>query len=225
MEGMNILKTEILPLFEITRKSKNVEPNQLIQTDLNEYALYVDLKDIYLNKDQFHTILINHQKLEYTIPLHYHQIVLQGKGYYYQDIVIKIYSCKNSSFFRINGSDLLTCVRVKYSELVNSDPIKIRHLDDEELEIQCKIGQSLIKIPNKGLPTADRNRGALYCLIKLIDDEDESEVKENNLNRQSFDEEEYQHFLDILNYHDHSNITMVDSIVQNENNKDQKDFL
>ena len=76
---MDILKNEILPLFEITcvdRESSPSETNSLIQTDINQYSLYVDLKDIYLNRQQSHKIEIADNILTYTIPLHYHENVL-----------------------------------------------------------------------------------------------------------------------------------------------------
>jgi len=215
---MNILKKEILPLFEITRRGKSVEANQLIKTDLNEYALYVDLEDIYLQKDQFHQILINHQKLEYTIPLHYHQIILQGKGYHYQDLVIQIYSIKHPKFFRVNSNDLLTCCRVSPKQFKTGLAI-IKHLDEEEIEIDLTQGH-IIKINDKGLPTADRSRGALYVLVEIIPEKDsdkvldgsenesndDKSVNESNDDSQTLSDLQYNLFAEILNYHQNSNV-------------------
>lgn len=111
---MDILHREILPLFEGSKKNSNVgEINTLIQTATNEYSLYVNLTDIYHRRAQNHEIhsTLNEQtethKKTYNIPIHYHEIILRGKGVYYQNAIINIYSLRHPKFLRVNTSDLL----------------------------------------------------------------------------------------------------------------------
>ena len=89
--SLQILKKEILPLFEILDCSDGNQTNNLISTGLNRYSLYVDLEDVYQRKSQRHQIESSGQNwLEYNIPLHYHEIVMRGKGIYYEDVKINI---------------------------------------------------------------------------------------------------------------------------------------
>lgn len=200
---MEILKNEILPLFEMTRighRGKVIEPNQLIQTDLNEYSLYVELRNIYLNQEQSHQIMVNNKRMEYTIPLHYHEIVLQGKGYYYQDIKINIYSLQDPNFIRVNRNDLLTFCRLTRSDW-SYNQYTLIHLDGEVIQIE--LGEDNIsmlrKIPQKGLPNENGGRGCLYLWLDLIDEES-PEVRD----------QEKAILLEILNYHENSNVKLND---------------
>ena len=45
---MDILKNEILPLFEVTQSPSIISNSNdlLVETSINHYSLYVDLKDI-----------------------------------------------------------------------------------------------------------------------------------------------------------------------------------
>jgi len=131
---MEILKREILPLFELTgKKERECVSDKLMNTDVNKYSLYVNLKDIYLNNSQTHQIIIADKILEYTIPLHYHEIILQGKGYQYDDIQINIYSKRDPDYIRVNSNDLLY---IWIDVNINQDDIK-----DEMYKINDQINE------------------------------------------------------------------------------------
>ena len=196
---MDILKNEILPLFEITcvdRESSPSETNSLIQTDINQYSLYVDLKDINI--------------LTYTIPLHYHEIVLSGKGYYYGDIVINIYSVFNPEFIRVNQHDILAYRKVSLKQYTCDEKKEyiLTHIDGEtEVKIQMENGQRLYKVEDLGLPRADRTRGALYI---WLDPEDSSCGENDSVTREKTEgsSSDIKMLLEILNYHTNSNVVL-----------------
>ena len=210
---MDILKNEILPLFEITcvdRESSPSETNSLIQTDINQYSLYVDLKDIYLNRQQSHKIEIADNILTYTIPLHYHEIVLSGKGYYYGDIVINIYSVFNPEFIRVNQHDILAYRKVSLKQYTCDEKKEyiLTHIDGEtEVKIQMENGQRLYKVEDLGLPRADRTRGALYI---WLDPEDSSCGENDSVTREKTEgsSSDIKMLLEILNYHTNSNVVL-----------------
>jgi hypothetical protein len=166
---MDILKNEILPLFEVTQ-STNLSDSQdlLIETSLNQYSLYVDLKDVYLNKSQQHTIQIDENILQYTNPLYYYEIILSGKGHHADDITINIYSKLNPDFLRVNVHDLLTYRKVALNQYKTDSELKFTHIDDQsEVVVKITMGQKLYKIPDLGLPRPDRTRGNLYVWLDL----------------------------------------------------------
>ena len=129
--SLQILKKEILPLFEILDCSDGNQTNNLISTGLNRYSLYVDLEDVYQRKSQRHQIESSGQNwLEYNIPLHYHEIVMRGKGIYYEDVKINIYSLRHEKYIRVNDSDLLYFQNVDHDTWTQSE-YKITKLDGE----------------------------------------------------------------------------------------------
>lgn len=233
---MEILRNEILPLFEnIQPKDKIFQTNKLINIGINRYELYVDLKDIYLNKSQTHLIDIYDKRLEYTIPLHYHEIILQGKGYHHQDIQIDIYSKRCSNYIRVNSNDLLYIKKLSLNEWIN-DTYTFKHFDTEDITINLR-SPKLHKILNKGLPKSNNTRGHLYILIDLNLDPSDLIITHNtntintttdttnvtdNTNDStdstdtadfSFNEKynqrediELEYLLEILNYHPNSNV-------------------
>lgn len=172
---MDILKNEILPLFEVTQSPSIISNSNdlLVETSINHYSLYVDLKDIYLNKSQQHTIQIDETILQYTIPLHYYEIILSGKGHYQEDIVINVYSKLNPNFVRVNVHDLLTIRPMSFFQYKNTDVLKFMHIDDHSMvSVELVPGQKLYKISNLGLPKPDKTRGNLYVWVDLIDSVD-----------------------------------------------------
>jgi len=225
---MEILKREILPLFELTgKKERECVSDKLMNTDVNKYSLYVNLKDIYLNNSQTHQIIIADKILEYTIPLHYHEIILQGKGYQYDDIQINIYSKRDPDYIRVNSNDLLYFKKISIEEWKMNE-YTFKHLDGEEITINLK-APKLQKIPDKGLPKADHSKGYLYIWIDVNINQDDIKDEMYKINDQINEEQqrfrkeqeyknresvEKDYLLEILNYHSNSNIIFKD----NENN-------
>lgn len=189
---MEILRKDILPLFEITRKRDIIcQSNKLINNEINKYLLYVDLKDIYLNKCQTHQIKIHDKILEYTIPLHYHEIIIQGKGYQHEDIIINIYSKRDENYIRVNSNDLLYVKKLTVDEWKKGIYV-FKHLDDEEIIINLK-APKIQKIDNKGLPMADNKRGCLYVWIDVNicnDDIKDNDMKEDVEDKENENEQE-----------------------------------
>lgn len=197
---MDILKNEILPLFEITRKSQTTTTNNLIQTASNEYSLYVDLSDIYHKRSQTYEIITNQQSKMYTIPLQYHEIVLRGKGSYYEDLTINIYSLKHPEFLRINTSDLFLYRKLSSDEW-NTGQYVFEHLSGEQMTVNLKptTNQILTKISHEGLPVprAEYSRGSLYVWL----------IRED-LNDENTTSGELELLLEMLNYHPNSNVVL-----------------
>ena len=195
--SLQILKKEILPLFEILDCSDGNQTNNLISTGLNRYSLYVDLEDVYQRKSQRHQIESSGQNwLEYNIPLHYHEIVMRGKGIYYEDVRINIYSLRHEKYIRVNDSDLLYFQNVDHDTWTQSE-YKITKLDGEEHEIKLDPEQHFYFQVEEELglpmPKSDIKRGKLYIVL----------IRGNQSNQP------YQNMLlEILNYHNNSNVTL-----------------
>lgn len=195
--SLQILKKEILPLFEILDCSDGNQTNNLISTGLNRYSLYVDLEDVYQRKSQRHQIESSGQNwLEYNIPLHYHEIVMRGKGIYYEDVKINIYSLRHEKYIRVNDSDLLYFQNVDHDTWTQSE-YKITKLDGEEHEIKLDPEQHFYFQVEEELglpmPKSDIKRGKLYIVL----------IRGNQSNQP------YQNMLlEILNYHNNSNVTL-----------------
>ena len=120
----------------------------MIQTELNQYSLYVDLKDIFQQNSQNHLIESSNQsRIQYNIPLHYNEIVLRGKGIYYEDVRIKIYSLRHEKFIRINDSDLLLYELIS-NEKWQTGVFEFTHLSDETLEITLPKNKNHLLIKN-----------------------------------------------------------------------------
>lgn len=197
---MEFLKSEILPLFEITRKTTAASPNDLIRTGLNTYELYVELGDIYHKRSQSHQIeSFNQEMIEYTIPLQYHEIVLRGKGAFYENVTINIYSLRHLEYLRINTSDLFLYKKLS-EEQWSQEKYEFEHLSGDKITIELdqSKNQSLSKISDQGLPVprSDHLRGNLYIWLIKENETDDSTNNEVDL------------LLEMLNYHPNSNVTI-----------------
>jgi len=190
---MDILKNEILPLFEVTQSSLSNSNNQLIETSINQYSLYVDLIDVFLNKSQQHTIQINENTLQYTIPLYYPEIILSGKGHYKSDIIINVYTKLNPDFVRVNIHDLLTFrpgavsphLSSRLNQYKNGEEVKFAHVDGSVVVVKLIDGQKLYKIADLGLPRPDRTRGCLYVWLESCEFSDLKSVESSDVGESS----------------------------------------
>jgi hypothetical protein len=192
---MDILMNNILPLFDQVLVKGKPQINTLISTALNEYTIYVSLLDVYNRTIQSHMIPIYQKKVEYQIPIFYHQIVLSNKGHHFNDLVIQVKTVKDDRFIRVNSHDLFVIEEIP---LTTSTTYMFKHIDGEEIELSLDPKLSKFRIiEGKALPKPDHSRGNLHILLLMNSSNDHSVTNGSEISSE---------MLSILNYDSHSNV-------------------